>query len=644
MQIKLKQISYRNFKGLVSFDLSLDPISTHIYGDNGTGKTSLMDGFMWLLFGKDSESRTDFNIKTLDSNSEALHRLDHEVNAVFDIDGIDTTCRRIYKEKWTKKKGDEVAVFDGHVQEFFFNNVPCSQKEYNEKVSGIIKEEMFKLLTSPMYFNSLPWQKRREILFSIANPVSNDYLASINPDYEVLVQNLTRKSVDEFKKELVSKKKLLKDQLINIPARIDEADRNKPEPPDIESINGIVADKNKRIAEIDAIIADGQKAIENQMQAYQAAMNEKNQLITKVADLKREDSIKAISRTSELEGKLNIERNKFNQSQRNLDATKESIDTSNNAIDKLSNELTMLRSSWSTINAEELKFSNDTTCPTCKQSLPAGDIATQREEQQNNFNASKSERLAEVTKKANLVKERIEQFKAIVHENKIKYDQLTNEQQAIIKEIEQYEKLIDDVNIQPALANPLIEQLQLQIDAFVLPELTRIDNSALLAEKTGLQAEINAISAKLNNTKIIIDINARIDELMKQEQELNQSLAELEKTEYLIAQFSKDKIEIIEKEINSMFSMVKWKMFEQQVNGGESECCVCMVNGVPYNDVNTAGKINAGIDIINTFIAKYGISAPIWVDNKESINNLLPTQAQVITLNVSKEKSLTIIN
>lgn len=53
-------------------------------------------------------------------------------------------------------------------------------------------------------------------------------------------------------------------------------------------------------------------------------------------------------------------------------------------------------------------------------------------------------------------------------------------------------------------------------------------------------------------------------------------------------------------------------------------------------------KINAGLDIINAICRSVGITAPIFIDNRESVNDLIPTMSQVINLVVSKDKSLMI--
>ena len=67
-KVKILKLSLLNFKGIKQLEITFNG-TTKIYGDNATGKTTLVDAFTWLLFGKDSTDRKDFSIKTFDSNN-----------------------------------------------------------------------------------------------------------------------------------------------------------------------------------------------------------------------------------------------------------------------------------------------------------------------------------------------------------------------------------------------------------------------------------------------------------------------------------------------------------------------------------------------------------------------------------------------
>ena len=109
-----------------------------------------------------------------------------------------------------------------------------------------------------------------------------------------------------------------------------------------------------------------------------------------------------------------------------------------------------------------------------------------------------------------------------------------------------------------------------------------------------------------------------------------------------ILEFMKAKVSMVEQRINSTFSYVKFKMFDKQVDGTEYDTCECMVDGTPYSDLNTAKKMNAGIDIINALCRAKGVTAPIFLDNRESVSELIPCPSQLINLMVQRGSKLTI--
>ena len=71
-------------------------------------------------------------------------------------------------------------------------------------------------------------------------------------------------------------------------------------------------------------------------------------------------------------------------------------------------------------------------------------------------------------------------------------------------------------------------------------------------------------------------------------------------------------------------------MWKQYINGKQEPDCVALIDGVNYPDANTAGKINAGLQVIRAISRHYGMAAPIFVDNCESIAELEATEGQQV--------------
>lgn len=153
-EIIILRLTLLNFKGIRSLTVDFDEHETNIYGANAAGKTTVFDAFRWVLFGKDCNDRKDFNIKTIGADGKPIERLPHEVTADLVVDGEQITLKKCYVEKWTKKRGSAVETFSGHAVECYYNDVPYSVKEYEAKVSEICDEQVFKLITNPLFFTS----------------------------------------------------------------------------------------------------------------------------------------------------------------------------------------------------------------------------------------------------------------------------------------------------------------------------------------------------------------------------------------------------------------------------------------------------------------------------------------------------------
>lgn len=162
----------------------------------------------------------------------------------------------------------------------------------------------------------------------------------------------------------------------------------------------------------------------------------------------------------------------------------------------------------------------------------------------------------------------------------------------------------------------------------------------LVAEKrqqaSELQKQIDE-QESIKAAQVLIDKqNEHIKKLREEQQMLSKLLVEQEESIELTQKFMQYKISDIEEQINSHFELVEWKLFEPQVNGIIKDCCEATVDGVGFNEgLNTAARINAGLDIINTLSRVYGQTMPVWVDNAESVTQLKRTDGQQIRLYVA---------
>lgn len=656
--VRVLKLVLVNFKGQKYLEVNFNPDVTYIIGDNSTGKTTIMDAFLWVLFGKDSQNRADFNIKTLDAEGKAIHKLEHEVTAVIDVDGIQTTFRRCYKENWVKKRGAVEPVMDGHSVDYFVDDVPLGKREYDRRVSDICPEQLFRQITNPAYFPSLKMQDQRAMLFDIAGNITNDdvlktLVTDENRDmYVPLIEALnSRKSLDDFKKQTISQKNLIKKEISDIPGRIEENNRNMPETQDWDAIRAQISEKKAQIQDYDTQIADFSKAAENISVHKNTLRTKINNNLNRIDLLKRELWKSANEEYETWYLLLQDKKAELLRAESNINSLSGTLEYQKKEVDVLLQQKQGLLSVYYQLQEEEFSVNDDElVCPTCGRQFEGDEYLSRLEHMKNDFNNKKTAKIDANVSDGKRLAKRITNAKKLVSETEQKLSEAVKLKDGLQREIEQMENHKPE-HIQPEDTEILLSEnaeyqsLQKQIaewtddlnEPYSLP-----DASNLRSKKNALQLGIDTLNRELAKEDQILRTTKRNEELEQQLRSMQQDIANCEQIEMSILEFMKAKVSLVEQRINSAFSYVKFKMFDTQVDGTEYDTCECMVDGTPYSDLNTAKKMNAGIDIINALCQAKGLTAPIFIDNRESVSELIPCSSQLINLMVQRGSKLTI--
>lgn len=643
MKVKLLKVTLRNFKGAKHQTVDFSDL-TAIYGMNASGKTRIFDAFTWLLFGKDSEDKKDFNIKTLDENNEPIHKVETSVVGVLSIDGRGMILECIYKEKWIKKRGEEISEFAGHETLYFINEVPHQMKEYQEKVNDILPESIFKQVTNPLYFNSvMKWNERREMLTKMVGDITDSDVIAANPDLKAFYDAITGKSFEGYKKEIAAKKKLLKEFLQTIPARIDEVSRAIQTEPDYNQLQHEIKTYNEKVAQIDTQLTSESERFDRANKEQVRKQDRIYELEAKVKELQFQDLSKVEESTHELKVKKIRLSSEVSQLKADIASLKDRIENLKAREAELVKENDSHRKDWSEINESSLTFNeNEFICPTCKRQFEADDIEAKKAEMQTSFNRSKTVKLEAIT---NIGKKNAAEIQKIREDiDKLTVQIAGYSYSLSIKQKEHDEMVIPE---KPEIVqNPQVKILQDEIEITRgLMQPIKINNTDLIAEKKNIGIRLDELKKQLNIKEQNESLKVRKRELIEVEKSQNQQIADLEKLEFQCEAFTRAKIDMIEQKVNSMFSIVRFKMFNKLINGGTEETCEALINGVPYPDANNAAKIQAGLDIIKTLSRHYDVYAPVFIDNRESVTEIPNMDCQVVSLYVDPtKKELEVIN
>lgn len=651
MQIILKQLKLKNFKGIKDLEIDFSN-TTNIYGENATGKTTIFDAFSWLLFDKDSKGRSKFEVQPLDENNNVRHGLDSNVTAVLNIDGTDRIFSKTLSEKWVKQRGQAEAELKGTTTSYEIDGVPTKLKDYQATINSIINENLFKMVTNPAFFPTMNWQDQRKILLDIIGDLEEDSVISYNPSLNPL-RDLLTDGIDNFNKRTKASISKLKDQVKSLPYRIDECNNSITEI-DVEALNIKKGEIVLEISSIDEQIADSSKANEIKLKLQDKLFEFKNKRNSLISEYKS-NSNKPLE---EINNKINSLKNKIKA----ITEEKFLIDRKINQAKKGGEEALVqkgnyekkqesLRAQWKEESSKEFYFDeNSAICPCCNRAYETDDIEKLKLESLEKFNKNKKEKLDEISRQGkgygNILKDvenTINQYADTVRNAELEIAENINNIKVLNDEVSELEVKKENLSLNNQIIIPGLEDLDISISSIEedIRTFKSNDNIELKIKKRTLQEQLEGVNRQLNtkdnNEKLLI----RIEELKEEEKELNIKIAQLEGQLFLGEEFIRTKVELLEGKINNKFEgKVAFKLFNQQVNGGLNECCEALIEGVPFGNANTASQINAGLSIINTLSNHYGVQAPIFIDNRESVNDLVNLDSQIINLIVSKDTKM----
>lgn len=664
-QIKLLSMHIQNFKGCKDRTIEFGE-KTRISGANATGKTTIFDAFTWLLFGKDSLGSSDFDIRPLDADGNMINNIEISVEAKISVDGDEYDLKKVQKQNWVKKRGTDTREFQGNVNEFDINGYPKSQKEFKEFISGIVKEDVFNLITNPSAFNALHWEEQREILMKIVGCPSNVEIAkTFGEKYALLIPELKIASTDDILKKYKKARIELKKDEKEIPPRIDEASKSLV----IADVGALEIEKSAKevaLQKVEDELSGGNGKLGEINSKRQEIMN----LKFRISEIQNEENQKLFDKSKALRDDLVAKEDTLRSIKREIADTNSEIHSVHSKYEWSVKEVKRLQEEWKAEKAKTFPEmvpmepipDSASVCPTCGQDLPEDVIQKNIENYEKKkqayeakytndfiqFKERKKNKISEIETAGTEAATDRDKYKSREEElrkSMVKLDSKLVEAQknydSAQEELDRYPKTADISEKAEYLATiEKISVLEKEIESMSSDTSGRTE---LEAKKAVLKDEITEIAGKIlaaDNTKT----KKRIAELEAEQKEVGQKIANQEKMINLTDDFIRSKSAMVAADVNKKFNVVSFKLFEDQINGGLKETCECTVNGVPLSSLNNGHRIIAGLDIIQSLSNLYEVSCPVFIDNSEAVNevNFPEMNAQMIHLAVTKDKELKI--
>lgn len=643
MRMILKKIHIQNFKGCKDRTIEFGS-KTNIKGQNGSGKTTIADAVMWVLFGKDSSGASSFDIRPKDKNGVDEDFIDIQVETVWDVDGRELTIVKTQKQNWVKKRGSEEKTFEGNVNLYEVNTIPKAEKEFKAYIEELVPEEVFKFVSNTNAFMAQKPIDRRKTLFKLVSDITDEDVMDTDPKFESLKPQLAQFTSEEIlsrdKKALFENKKKLEE----IPARIDEVSKSIVEQ-DYSVAEIQLQDLRDKLTAIDNAPVEANIYGEvNQLKAdiakYEGRMQTiEREAISKVNNARKDIQIKIIDIDQSI-SRLSSTETAYNGRSVSL---KDSIKDAEERLKKLGEDYTAEKSK------EMAEGTN--TCPVCHQEYPEDMKANMKAA----FEAEKEKKLRSINLEGKSVSDSIKSYRSQLTDIEMKsldtavdMDRLTMEKDALQDQLDAMPVSIDVTGLTEYQSiKEALQEAQGRLEHAM--ELTKDANAreqAVIEQKRAIQSEIDAVNRILAGRQAITNAKARVEELKEEQRRLSQTIANTEKEIYLLEEFNKAKVNLLSDKINAHFKAVKWKLFERQINGGYNPICEPLVNGQAYSSaLNSGHKILAELDIIQALQRIYDVSVPVFLDNAERINdfNIPDMDCQLITLSVTEDPVLKVV-
>lgn len=656
LSITLTSLDLLNFQGTRKAHYIFNETESWVCGDNGTGKTTIMDAFMWCLFGKNSKGKTDkdFDIKTLDANGEVIWQQPHEVTATLLVGYEVYTFKRCFCEKWVKQRGSVNRTFEGHETQYYVNDVPKSQRDYKAKVAEIIDEETFRFVTDPTYFLSLKKDTQRNILLAMYGDVQDSEIAEYDGRFTELLTKLTGKTLDEYKEQMKAQLSMLKKQGEIIPVQIEERQRSIAESPeenfqqarfDLEAYTKQGEIIRKKMTDEAARVTaanDSRKHYADELSKVQADIYEKRIEIRKQL---LNDYYKQAGEKERLEREISAAENVVAMNDKQLKLIKHDKENYNNSIFDANEQLAELMAT------KYVPVKDDFTCPTCGHVFGTDKQKTIFEDMLAKFNNDKADKIKMLNERKQMFLDSLADL--VEQEKRINNDCIKkNTQLGMMRtQLKQYAELPTEAPDVTAKVENSEEIKNLkELEADIKQKISFIkqpqnDSVEMLSDELDqIQVKIIELNGVLAKEAMIEQDKKRIAELTEELQRNAQEMSLVEQELQTIYDFKKAKVEAIESKINAQFDIVCFRMFKTQINGGEQEDCEALVGGVPYSrSLNNAARINAGLDIVNAFSRHHNVSAPVFIDNAEANNHFVQMDCQRIFLKVTTDKEVKIL-
>lgn len=618
MKLTIEKIKIRNFKGVLEKELSFNENRNIIEGENGIGKTTVLDAITWCLFGKNFADEKLFKIKPIIDGEEKK-----DLSTSVELTINDKLIERIWDKDTTTIKLDGVKFGNREFVDYLRDNF-------------MITDEEFKALSNIDYIPKLHWKDLRSLVMSLVGEITNQEVYA-KGNFDLIKEKIESVGVEKTAENITESKSSLTNEIKKILGNIDQKTK------DIQEL--VIDEKEQK--ELSKQKEKIKKSIENYNTLSQKkAMQDKDINILNTLKADKERAEKEIERLEQLKTEYqktydesNIDVAIFKENQ--IKSIENKIIQKNGDIDLLNQEKTTimvqrqeLKKRYDEELAKEPRIEND-KCSACGQTLPQEKI----EEVLANLKKQSIDNANGYAAQAKIKKARLDEIEIVLskYQEDIKNLELekTNVMNAEIGiNAESDIQITMKKNI--AKSNEDIENYKkqiLDIEAninFRKSEIAKHEVIELDENISSLQNELEEITQKLAVSDTVTIFKEQLRKLEEEHQGLLKEKELLNEREQQLILFNNTRAEMLRERVRHNFKLADFITQETTKDGKLIETFKLAVDGIEYSSLNTGMKILVALDLIDNIQRLKNKRLPILIDGLGELTRIPKLDTQVI--------------
>lgn len=642
MQVKIKSLHLDDFKGVKSAIYQFDGKNVSVIGQNGAGKTTLFTAYMWLMADKDSDLKSNPNIRPL-----GVEECTPRVEVIFDIDGKEVTASKIQKctAKKSKTSGADTISLSNSYE---VNSVEYGERDFKKKMAEYgFDFDLFLPLSHPDVFTSQKSADMRKVLFGMASEKSDKEIADMTDGAKDVAEMLTNYTAEEVKAMQNATLRKIREEYGKdgeiLRAKIEGMEQSKTDI-DVAELELQKNALNEQIAKNKAKQEDISKEFEEQQKASDGVIELKFEL----NDLKRKANEELVKQKKDIQSQIDEKTDYLGKLIKTISANVKFIENYKEEIEKSEKKIKSILEKWEKVTAEVFDESTS-ICPTCHREFPT----EEREKLLKDFKKSKEERIAKINENGSKEKKNIKDANSMIEQLEKLNEEYGKSKEKAKEELEQLEQQLSELPESIDISDrPEVREIKRKI-----AEKEQAMNKSNSAEEVRLllkanvehfQEELTEVEKQLALAQKNVEIDEDISKLREKQKSFEQQKADCEKVLFQLDLVSRKKNGLLQEDINSHFELVDFKLFDWLKNGEYKEVCIPTFKGKDMGvSTNTGLEILMKLDVIKGLQRHYNMFLPIFVDGAEALDRnsieKIEMDCQCIFLSVVDEKELKIV-